>query len=601
MTQEMAGERQFAVLGPLQSGIATRAFLGVELVDGESSPERPVVIVWLPDEITDDQRQMARLQRETAFVTQLRHPNLIDVHGLVHFQEGWARLVEFVDGEPLSRILRDAHGAGAALSPTMAARVLIDACDGVAHAHEEGMSRFNGRAIVHGGIRPDTLMVGFDGGVRVTGYGAAVLAPTAQGAPVPAILPYLAPEQILGGRATASPATDVYALGTVLFEMVAGHPPFSTASDVENAILAEPPPLSGESGLAQRLGEIAARSMAKRGPDRFETVDSLKEATVRALAEAGEPLPAKSSLAALVHGLIPPTAPERVGRKALLASSLDPDAITVLTPISSTLAGPAPFATRLRAPLPREPETVIEEGGPPRAVRRPPDDAAPGAVGEADSPPDPAAAAAREADSPPDPAAAAAREADSPPDPAAAAAREADSPPDPAAAAAAREAEPLPDAVEMAAAVLGRAQVPDASEGDDDRLTEGRIPIADLLSSDESKPGPSLPAFDTTGTSDFLAEMLGAPDATVAMRATSCCRAMGSTPSMQAQGAISSSRARAMTSSMAAPATILSWPAQGATRSMAALAVTRSLAAMMQTPFWAAMTAMRCLAVMATI
>ncbi len=375
----MPVDRQVAVLGPLQSGVATRAFLGVELVDGQPSPQRPVVIVWMPDEVVGDPRRLARLQRETAFVTQLRHPNLIDVHGLTHFEEGWARIVEFIDGEPLSRVLADATSAGRSISAELTARVIVDVCEGVNHAHEEGMNRFNGRAIVHGGVRPDTLMVGFDGGVRVTGYGAAVLAPTADGVPVPEIFLYLAPEQILGGRATASPATDVYAIGAVLFEMLAGHPPFAGTADLENAVLAETPPVFGDDGLDRRLGEIAVRAMAKRGPDRFQDVEAMKNAVLDALGAEGVVLPGSATLAAFMTELIPLEAPERAGRKALLASAQDPDSVTPLTAV------PPPSEDLVEEMVPRDRGDTVPSGSLPAMPPAPSGDVAPAAISPAPS------------------------------------------------------------------------------------------------------------------------------------------------------------------------------------------------------------------------
>lgn len=377
----MPDDRQFAVLGPLQSGVPTRAFLGVELLGGESSPENPVVVVWLPDEVVADERQLARCRRETAFVTQLRHPNLIDVHGLVHFEEGWARIVAFVDGEPLSRILRDLRASGREMPPELAARMIIDVCSGVQHAHEEGMSRFNGRAIVHGGIRPDTLMVSFDGRIRVTGYGAAMLAhhvahnvdDNVNAPPSNDLAVYLAPEQVLGGRATASPATDVYAIGAVLYELIAGEPPFADADNIENAILGEAPPMVGDGGLAARLGAVAAHALAKRGPDRFESVEALKTAVLEAIEDEGIPVASPTTLAKLLDTVIPHDAPERLGRRELLASALDPDTITPLTPVpvaDELVLSPAHAASQLttgdatqvalRTAPPRESETVVE-------------------------------------------------------------------------------------------------------------------------------------------------------------------------------------------------------------------------------------------------
>src|SRR5688500_19878385 len=120
----MAGRRQYGVLGPLLSGAETRAFMGVEVIDGEPKRDRPVVVVCLPDDVTSDPSRVAKLQRETAFVTQLKHRNIIRVFGLECFEEGWARVVAFVDAEPLHQVLLKAREAGQELDVRMAARIV---------------------------------------------------------------------------------------------------------------------------------------------------------------------------------------------------------------------------------------------------------------------------------------------------------------------------------------------------------------------------------------------------------------------------------------------------------------------------------------------
>jgi serine/threonine-protein kinase len=327
----MASSRQYGVLGPLLSGAETRAFMGVEVIDGEPKRDRPVVVVWLPDDVTSDPTRVARLQRETAFVTQLKHPNIIRVYGLECFEEGWARVVAFVDAEPLHQILMKAREAGASVSARMAAAIVADVCEGVHFAHEEGQSRYAGRPIVHGGIRPDTLLLTFQGVTMVTGYGASVMAPTQHGVPIRSKFVYFAPEQIIGGKATASPSTDVYAIGAVLYELLAGAPPFSGADDLERAVLtSEPAPIPG-TGLAARLASIAITALAKRGAQRFENVELLKQAILKAVEEENETLATHEEIAALVNELIPLNSPEREGRRSLLDSALDPDMITVLS------------------------------------------------------------------------------------------------------------------------------------------------------------------------------------------------------------------------------------------------------------------------------
>lgn len=323
--------RQYAVLGPLRSGSETRAFLGCEVVDGQPRADSPVVIVWLPEDVTSDPKNVARLQRETAFVTQLRHPNLIRVYGLECFEEGWARVVSFVDGEPLQQILSKAKEQFRPLDPRIAARMVVDVCEGVQFAHDEGQSRYAGRPIVHGGIRPDTLIVGFGGRTMVTGFGASVLAPTQHGVPVQDKFVYFAPEQIIGGKATASPATDVYAIGAVLYELIAGHPPYAGVTDFEKAVLTGDPPHLEATGLTGRLANIVKTAMAKRGVDRFDSVELLKDAILQALKDDGAELPLHEDVASFVNELLPLSSPERRSRHDLLQSAQDLDSVTILS------------------------------------------------------------------------------------------------------------------------------------------------------------------------------------------------------------------------------------------------------------------------------
>ncbi|MEL7367306.1 MAG: protein kinase [Myxococcota bacterium] len=327
-------ERQFAVLGPLQSGVPTRAFLGVEVVDGESVPERPVVVVWLPDDLVSDGARLARLQLETELVRQLRHPNIIDVHGLIAFEEGWARVVQFVDGEPLSRVMKEVRTQERSFETTLVARVILDICRGVAHAHEEGMRRFHGHPIVHGGIRPDTILLGFEGAASVTGYAASALAPSIEGRPLKDNIRYFAPEQILGGQTTASPATDVYMIGAVLYELLGKRPPFADESDIERAVLEVEPPALALKGVAGGLESVALRALAKRGSERFKTVEDMAQAIREVLKRDDVDLPQPAEIATFVDSLIPKDAPERVGRRDLLATASDMDSLTLLTPKS---------------------------------------------------------------------------------------------------------------------------------------------------------------------------------------------------------------------------------------------------------------------------
>lgn len=322
-------ERQYAVLGPLPSGVETRAFLGCEMADGQPQPAQPVVVVWLPEEVTKDAKQVERLQREHAFVTQLDHPNLIHVHGLECFEEGWARVVDYCDGEPLARFLELARRDGGNIPLSIALRIILDVCDAVHHAHEQGRESMANRPLVHGALRPDTLMISFSGVVKVTGYGAGVLSGMKQIDRGPYAQHYMAPEQIIGGKSTVSPSSDVYALGAILYDLISGTPPFFGAADLENAILSEIPEAKDPEGVLGELYTVIGRAMKKRGQDRFETVDELRRAILEAM--GGRSPASEEQVAAFASELVPPGAPEREQRAALFAFSDDVDAVTVLS------------------------------------------------------------------------------------------------------------------------------------------------------------------------------------------------------------------------------------------------------------------------------
>lgn len=312
------------MLGPLQSGAETRGHLGCA-IDGAG--REPVVLVFLPDELAHDAKRFSRVLRETAFVKKLDHPGILKVHGIERYEEGWTRITGFADGEPLGYLLERAAEADRSPSPALAARIVVDLAEAVSHAHEVGSATI-GRPIVHGGIRPDTVLVGFDGHVVLSGFGAASLAPaTAHGGDRHAWAAYLAPEQIIGGKTTTSAASDVYALGALLYFLLTGKRPFADVEDLDSAAMTQPPPTVDGEGLVGALGAIVSQCMAKRGGERPGSAAELAEAIRKAVDDAGETLPGDDAVAELVGPLVPESAAERQGRAVLLsmdASDLSP-------------------------------------------------------------------------------------------------------------------------------------------------------------------------------------------------------------------------------------------------------------------------------------
>ncbi len=363
----MPQQRQYAVVGPLPSARETRSFLGVETVDGRPQPSAPLIVAWLPDESSRDANLVARLQRETAQVTHLSHPQVERVHGLEQFEEGWARVVDYSDGESLERLLEIAREKGHAVPPRVAARIVADACEGIGYAHELGAAGASHRPVVHGAVRLDTVAVTFAGSSRVTGFGAAPLLWTPPPTHAATRNSFLTPEQVVGGRAAGSASTDVYGLGAVLYALLAGRVPFAGEGDVESAILSSEPAPLGLFGAGGELAKVALTAMAKRGPARFASPAAMRQAIGAAVGEQGLASPAE--VAAFVSELVPQGAPERVIRRELLEASGEHDALTPLVRAPAQLESVDP-ALFTRPPRPPSGNDTLDEALPlPRAAR----------------------------------------------------------------------------------------------------------------------------------------------------------------------------------------------------------------------------------------
>jgi serine/threonine-protein kinase len=262
-------------LGPLFSGEGSRAFLGLRITDGEASP---CALVWVPEDVTCEPDLVERLRNETSDAAKLTHPNILRVFGLTEVDEGLARVVEYADGESLRRVLEVTKR----LPGGLAARIAVDAALGVQYAHLGGNE--DGTALVHGDLRPETLLVSYAGVTKVSGYGALTVAPKETGGKrVMGRRRHSAPEQILGGRYAVTPQTDVYLLGLVLYEALTGEVPFQGEKDFDAAVVTKQPPLLNSELVPARLRPVIGKALAKKGSLRFPTVQAFREAVEEAM------------------------------------------------------------------------------------------------------------------------------------------------------------------------------------------------------------------------------------------------------------------------------------------------------------------------------
>lgn len=175
---------------------------------------RPVAVKLLRPDLSDP-FAAARFRREARSAAVVKHPHVVAVYDFGHSNGEYFLIMELLEGRSVAHELA-LHGP---LDPERALGIVRQVADGLAAAHRHD--------IVHRDIKPDNLLVDVDGSVKIADFGIArspMDPTTTSSGPILGTSHYLAPERALGHPAT--PASDVYALGCVLYQLLTGHPPF---------------------------------------------------------------------------------------------------------------------------------------------------------------------------------------------------------------------------------------------------------------------------------------------------------------------------------------------------------------------------------------
>jgi serine/threonine-protein kinase len=236
--------------------------------------ERTVAVKILAEHLHDDERFVARFKREALAVAKLIHPNIVQVYD-TGVDEGRHYIVmEYVEGRSGAQILQ----RQGPVEPELAAEIGIQACAGLDYAHRRG--------IIHRDVKPGNLMVvgGPVGGgemiVKLTDFGIARAVEQTRITQVGSVVgtaAYLAPEQVRGEEAT--PATDVYALGVVLYQFLTGRLPYEGSSLAELAVRQQNekplPPSTYDSEIPEPLGAAVLRALEGDPNRRYASAEEL--------------------------------------------------------------------------------------------------------------------------------------------------------------------------------------------------------------------------------------------------------------------------------------------------------------------------------------
>ncbi len=248
----------------------------------EEGYRRIVALKRLHPEGARDPRHVQMFLREAKLAALLTHPNVVHAFAFGEVRGELFLAMEYVPGEPLSRILEVARQKEGTILPSLAAYILAKVSEGLHAAHELRGEDGQPLNVVHRDISPQNVMVSYEGQVKLLDFGVAKF--DAAGAytrtgEIKGKMAYMSPEQAMGDPLDRR--SDLYSLGAVLFECIAGEPMWGSGTDLEimrRIALEEPRLLADVAPSAPApLAKLQARLVARQPGDRPPTARAVAE------------------------------------------------------------------------------------------------------------------------------------------------------------------------------------------------------------------------------------------------------------------------------------------------------------------------------------
>ena len=315
--------------------------------------DRDVAVKVLFPEFAVDPKFVERFRREAQSAANLNHPNIVAVHDWGKFEGTYFIAMEYIQGRTLADICRN----GRQLEATQAAEIASEVAAALGFAHDAGLA--------HRDIKPANILIGSTGIVKVADFGIARAMNSAtesnltQVGSVMGTASYFSPEQAQGGQ--PDPRSDLYSLGIVMYEMVAGRAPFTGENPVAIAYKqvhdTAAPIATHNPNVSPAYEAIVAKLMAKDPDARYATAQALRDDLKRF--RNGQVPEALTTTPASATGDADPSAATTVNRVTIGAN----DATVVNPATGGSLAGPD---------IPGNPSISAERTGPGDMSKYPP-------------------------------------------------------------------------------------------------------------------------------------------------------------------------------------------------------------------------------------
>ena len=227
--------------------------------------ERNVAIKVLRGDLSNDEKFIRRFKREALSVSNLSHPNIVEVYDVGEEEGNYYIVMEYIEGKTLKQQLQK-RGA---LTLTEVLDIMSQLADGLSHAHEA--------YIIHRDIKPQNIMIQDNGLIKITDFGIATAINSTQLTQTNSVMGsvhYLPPEQASGKGSTIK--SDIYSLGVLMYELLAGSVPFKGDTAVEIALkhMKEKMPSIRKQNptIPQSVENIILKATAKNPKNRYDTV-----------------------------------------------------------------------------------------------------------------------------------------------------------------------------------------------------------------------------------------------------------------------------------------------------------------------------------------
>jgi serine/threonine-protein kinase len=323
--RDLSGKRlgRYEMLAQLASGGMATVY--VARAQGVAGFERLVAIKVLHPHLAHDDEFISMFLDEARLAARIRHPNVVPTLDISDSQgDGYFLVMEYIEGDHLGALLREAARGNARLSAPVTMRIVIDALEGLSAAHTLKDGDGKPLSIVHRDISPHNILLGTDGVARITDFGVAkaeVRLSSTRDGQFKGKLAYMAPEQASNG--TADQRSDLFSMGIVLWEALTGRRLFRADNNGEllNRLLNAPIPVPSEyvAELAP-LDPVMKKALARDPAERYQTAAELVEAI--------------EGVAGAVGGLASPRAVGKVVRE-WLGTKIESESTRIRTAIDS--------------------------------------------------------------------------------------------------------------------------------------------------------------------------------------------------------------------------------------------------------------------------